>query len=242
MWKDTNFGAQIAELNKAGLNPGLIYGMGGAGGTTTGHGTAQPSGATAPGGTTAAEMGMGLQMGLMAAQKRLIEAQASNLEADTKNKPLVGENIQADTALKEIGWNIQAIEEDIKGSTANAAKAIIIHNARTTFEQMEQAVTQNKITQATAQTAIDKAAAELAGIYAKNELTRAQEEATKKGNEKTAQEIELIKQEVATFKTTLQFEQWAEKKRLELMNKGINMAVIASTLGAILNFAKPGKK
>ena len=32
MWKDTNYSAQVEQLKKAGLNPGLLYGMSGGGG------------------------------------------------------------------------------------------------------------------------------------------------------------------------------------------------------------------
>ena len=36
MWNKTNYGAQMKHLQAAGLNPGLIYGMKGGGGVTTG--------------------------------------------------------------------------------------------------------------------------------------------------------------------------------------------------------------
>ena len=36
MWKDTSYPAQMEMMKAAGLNPGLMYGMGGGGGTTTG--------------------------------------------------------------------------------------------------------------------------------------------------------------------------------------------------------------
>lgn len=32
MWKNTNYSAQVAEMNKANINPGLLYGMSGGGG------------------------------------------------------------------------------------------------------------------------------------------------------------------------------------------------------------------
>lgn len=93
MWKDTNYAPQMKELEKAGLNPGLIYGMGGAGGATTGNpGGAGVSGASAP-------MGGGEIMGMMMnkAQIDLIKAQTENIKADTTNKPLTGKNIEAST-------------------------------------------------------------------------------------------------------------------------------------------------
>jgi len=47
MWKNTSYGAQMEQLKKAGLNPALIYGMGGGGGQTTGNSSSSVSGATA---------------------------------------------------------------------------------------------------------------------------------------------------------------------------------------------------
>ena len=48
MWEDTNFAAQVEEMKKAGLSVGLMYGKGGAGGTTTGAGAAGVSAPQAP--------------------------------------------------------------------------------------------------------------------------------------------------------------------------------------------------
>jgi len=41
MWLKTNYGAQVDQLKQAGLNPGLMYGMSGGGGVTTGSQTGQ---------------------------------------------------------------------------------------------------------------------------------------------------------------------------------------------------------
>src|SRR5690606_28292737 len=38
-WRETNYAEQAKELDKAGLNPGLLYGMGGAGGGTVASGS-----------------------------------------------------------------------------------------------------------------------------------------------------------------------------------------------------------
>lgn len=78
MWRATSYPAQVEQLIKAGLNPGLLYGMSGGGSTTTG--TAQQGNAQA-----APQMGgiMGMQMG---AQMGLLKAQAENIKADTELK------------------------------------------------------------------------------------------------------------------------------------------------------------
>ena len=56
MWKDTNFGAQRAEMEDAGLSVGLMYGGSGAGSTSTAGGQA-----TQPSGPTSNPIGMALQ-------------------------------------------------------------------------------------------------------------------------------------------------------------------------------------
>lgn len=81
MWDKTNYDAQTKQMQKAGLNVGLMYGGGGAGGGTTAN-TGQAgsvSGASATDPTSAS--GMGMQMG---AQLALIKAQKDNLDANTE--------------------------------------------------------------------------------------------------------------------------------------------------------------
>ena len=48
MWEDTNYSAQKEQMRKAGLNPALMYGMGGGGGTTVGGGGGAVSAGEAP--------------------------------------------------------------------------------------------------------------------------------------------------------------------------------------------------
>lgn len=82
MWNKTNYGAQKNHMLEAGLNPALMYGMSGGGGTTTGS----QSGGSAQGGNASAPMDIGnaLQMGLMKSQIELAKSQAvkNTAEAD----------------------------------------------------------------------------------------------------------------------------------------------------------------
>jgi hypothetical protein len=134
-WKDTNYGPQVEEMRKAGLNPALLYGMSGGGGATTGGaqgGSAASGNAPAPQ-QMPMDMASMMQMSLIGAQKALMEAQANktNVEAD-KLKGADTENVQANTALtnmklaneqiqKEIGT--KTLEQVIDGIKANADKA-----------------------------------------------------------------------------------------------------------------------
>lgn len=128
LWEDTNYSAQVGQMQKAGINPGLLYGMGGGGGATTNLATGSAQGATAQ------NNGMGMIQG---AQLDLLKAQKDNIEADTENKkasagetiaktPTHAKNIEkTDSEIQEIatkiGVNIETakkILQDVKQSQA----------------------------------------------------------------------------------------------------------------------------
>lgn len=73
-WLKTNYEAQKGQMKKAGLNPGLMYGMGGGGGGQSASG-AMPE--------AASNRGMDIAQN---AQLALMKAQKENIEADTENK------------------------------------------------------------------------------------------------------------------------------------------------------------
>lgn len=75
-WRQTSYPAQVKMMMEAGLNPGLMYGSAGAGGTTSAG-----SGGSAPGG--AVQQGNPMEMGLIN-QSRLANAQVENVEAQTR--------------------------------------------------------------------------------------------------------------------------------------------------------------
>lgn len=87
MWKNTSWGPQMELLKKAGLNPGLIYGMSGGGGQTTGSASGNVSaGSTSQNpGEAQAAMAMGMQMAQMAAQTELIKSQTKKTETEAEN-------------------------------------------------------------------------------------------------------------------------------------------------------------
>lgn len=86
MWLKTNYPAQVEQMEKAGLNPALMYGMGaGSGGTVSGaqgQGTSQPTDRSVEMKMRGQEMG--LQLANLASQIKLNESQANknNAEAD----------------------------------------------------------------------------------------------------------------------------------------------------------------
>lgn len=100
MWEKTGYGAQMKQLKDAGLNPGLLYGMGGGGGQSTGNASASVTGGQAAQGSgneVETMMGMGIQA---ATQLQLLKAQKENIEADTELKRENKTNVAQDTQVK----------------------------------------------------------------------------------------------------------------------------------------------
>lgn len=85
--------AMVQQLKKAGLNPALMYSMGGAGG----HVSSAPQGGASSG------SGAGNQLGLqnLFSVDPLTMAQIENINADTDKKKEEVKNTQQDTALKK---------------------------------------------------------------------------------------------------------------------------------------------
>ena len=87
MWKETNYPAQMKMLKEAGLNPGLLYGMSGGGGTTTGsQGGGSASGGSASGGSAPPypqmDIGNIVQGAKTAAEIALLKAQENKTNAE----------------------------------------------------------------------------------------------------------------------------------------------------------------
>lgn len=106
MWKDTNFSAQIEEMKKANLSPGLVYGMNGAGGATTGS----VGGSASKADTQAIDLQSIASLGLMKAQKELIEAQTEKTEAEA-TKTLGVDTTEKEIANRRNQINLEIAEE-----------------------------------------------------------------------------------------------------------------------------------
>lgn len=82
-WEKTNYPAQVAMMQQAGLNPGLLYSKGGTGGTTGGQ-----TGGSATGGQAPRAMPMNiasiLEMKNLAAQEELIKAETRLKDAEAR--------------------------------------------------------------------------------------------------------------------------------------------------------------
>ena len=94
MWKDTNYPAQMEMMKEAGLNPALMYGQGGAGGSTTGS----QGGGSAGGGQAQQGQPMELQAALSAAS---LASQIAMQKAQTKKTAEEAKSIELDNVTKE---------------------------------------------------------------------------------------------------------------------------------------------
>ena len=112
MFQATGYGAKVKQLKEAGLNPALIYGMGGAGGGTTGNISApQVSQGSAPNVAAAtanktASVGMALQLAKLQSEIKVNEPIANVNQAEASKKS----GVDTQKATEEIA-NLQSSRE-----------------------------------------------------------------------------------------------------------------------------------
>lgn len=188
MWKDTSYGAQKEQMEKAGLNPALMYGMSGGGGTTTG------SGATSSGGAAQAPSGGGeimgmLQMRAQEAQIELMKAQAKKTEVEANKIEGVDtklgetqiasltqgiENAKAVERMTEVETMLKEMEAEMVGQTMENNIAKIGLEMQIVNKQFEMMTRNNWIDENTKFEKINIVRGELAGILIDNKLKESQ--------------------------------------------------------------------
>jgi len=225
MWNATNYPAQMQQLEKAGLNPSLMYAKGGPGGVT-GTPAANVQGQQAQGG----QQMMGQAMGIMS-QNALIESQRKNIDADTALKtsqiPVQGAtvpklNAETQSILQGIknqkaqefltnaqSWS-QQFDNMIKGKTQDDILRTITAQMDNWEEQAKQMNLKTTQEQATLYTKIDTIKQQLIGTILDNELTKAT-------IGKTTQEIQVMKNDIQQKWTDLaQRNRGLDQKDIEL--------------------------
>ncbi|AXH76222.1 MAG: DNA pilot protein [Microviridae sp.] len=219
-WEKTNYPAQMEMLKKAGLNASLLYSKGGVGGSTGGQGGGSASGGSASSGQAEQARPMNisniLQMRMMEAQAKALEADARDKTADAvikeggKGKPTaeIG-NINADTEKK--GAERRLAEENIitqrliQNKTAEEVREIGLRN-KWTQETWNEATTQMK--QKTALQAVEiglndakikMTTAEIEGISVR--LAQEAERLMQTGRALDQKDLEIA---IQTFKTEME--------------------------------------
>jgi hypothetical protein len=199
MWNYTNYENQVAHMKAAGLNPALLYGNGGGGGATATGGTAMPgqgSPGSAPGGAGPQAIksqiiegtGMGIQLGLMNAQKRNLEADAAKKEADAAKTAGVDTEL-AKTAAK---LNEARIENTNMSTEEIAAKAKMWGDTSTMlWQQARKYASEADYNEKTMDTRIEKAGYETMGSLLGNMETIARTQFTKTQTDAIAENIAI---------------------------------------------------
>lgn len=206
MFENTGYGAQVAQMKKAGLNPGLLYGMSAGGGTTT---------ATAPGASTASgtspQASRGSEgMGIMIGQMGLLQAQEENIRANTEKTKaeanklsgvdtrLGEQNIktgEAQETLTRIDTELRRVQASVARQTINDAMQTIENAAKKGTEEIQLL----KLTQEEKTQEINKLKAEIGSIAIKNALMNAQKNNTNQDTKNKIQEILESEQRIKTM-------------------------------------------
>jgi hypothetical protein len=142
-WDETNYSAQRKQLEKAGLNAGLLYGMGGGSGGTYAQGNASGVGASsAPSGGGELMSGVGMGMGVSnmttPAQLQLMQAQSTNTDVDSvKQSGVETDLVKARIAeLKQMTTN-EKVQESILRYEKRLAEIDLNVASRTYDEKVE---------------------------------------------------------------------------------------------------------
>lgn len=245
LWELTNYKAQAEQLEKAGLNRALLYGMSGGGGQTAAANTGNVSGGSAEGqsGEALAGGGMGMQLGMMAAQQELIKAQAENLKADTENKRGV-ERSEGEARIESIGQGISnaiiqgrimKLEEQMKGVETEIAQGTkeekiqtITHIATKLAAEVTMAEAQNMIDQATKEAKIQTIRTQAIGALLQNLMAKQNIKASQAQVRKWAVDI------AQGWENLSQRGQEIQIRKFEAEIKA-NYPGIGNTLGRLLN-------
>lgn len=218
LWDKTNYSAQKEHMKKAGLNPALMYGMGGGGGATAAAASGNVSGGNASGhsGEVAAMMGMGLQRELLEAQKKVLESQANlnNTEAEKKagvdtkeaetriNSLMQGiENAKAQEQMQKVETRLKEMSEFEQKATQEDRIDYIAYQTKRALTDLENAENETFINTQTKNekiTIIQQAAVE---AMLKNALLRVQKT-------KTETEINLDNKKIEEISASI-LQKWA---------------------------------
>lgn len=198
IWEKTGYGAQKKQMEEAGINPALLYGMSGGGAQTIGNATgAMP---TSPG-SKGMGIEQGIQLALLQSQIKVNESEANknNAEANATGgyrKDLAGAQtgehiartglINVDRELKDLDlwWNQKSFNDRLDYITATAEKA-------------KEEVKQAKVTTGIAQNT-EKAATETIKLKAVNQLLQ---------NLLTGEQISLAKGQQQEIQSRIQLNQ-----------------------------------
>ena len=184
----------MKHLKAAGLNPALIYGMGGGGGSTAG--SAQAAGVGNPG-TTA--VGMGLETAQLMSNIRLTNAEADKAEAEAeKTSGVDTEFTKAQTNLA----NFNAALADKKGKLTDEQLKTQKQITSKYTQEVRILMTQADIAEETKENEIQKSAQELDNMIWEGVLKTMQAELTDEQRKLVAEQREVIWYNAVSYRRT----------------------------------------
>lgn len=157
-WNDTNYPAQVRQMEKAGLNVGLMYGSAGQGGQATSQ-TPSPQGGEKL--SQSENVGMGMQVGL--------QAQRQKAEIDL---------LKAQTTKTEVeSTKIGGIDTELAGAqkrTETQRSGLVMQEAIKAAEEVVRLSRENQIGEETMQNMIKGIAYDTIGKELENQLKKKQ--------------------------------------------------------------------
>lgn len=167
--------AQVARLKEAGLNPALMYGIGGQGGATAGGGGAAVSGSQASSATDweanrIAQQGMGLQLAKLRSEIDVNKSVANANNADAEKKSGVDTEMGHTTIQKLIA---ETANEKVKNELLDIEKSIQQRNYGVLGEQLEMLARSNEIGEETKKDMIMTIRQQAIGSMLENSAKRA---------------------------------------------------------------------
>lgn len=244
----TGMPAQRRQLEKAGLNPALLYGGSGAGGGTVAMPSSSASEAGAPDMT--AMLRAGSQQGLLdqamkLAQIKNIEANTENTKEDTENKAgSERENTIADTAVKKADARIKEVAATVSETTSQEQIETIKNEMNKTYGQALQEIAAGNTADKTKQEAIEQVRANLIQKYVEIENKQANTNLTQAQTKEVNAKIDKIVKEIETM--DIRNSQEAEKIAIQKAQQEFNTSTPAqikqwtSIVTDILNATKGG--
>jgi len=213
-WDYTNYGNQVKHMENAGLNVGLMYGMGGGGGQSMGSGGGGTAASgNAPQNTGPQIMAQMLQAGMMQSEIERNRAQANDLNASADKKRGVDtENISQDTQNKITANEGIKLDNALKSGNLNTYIETATESLNNLKLKNENQVSQNKISQVEADNAVESKRLDLLGKGLENALMKTEIAGNKQATEESKQRI---------------MQKW---KELELQNKGLNQNQIKNNI------------
>lgn len=216
LWEKTNYDAQKAQMKKAGLNPALMYGMGGSGGATTAVATGHASGGSAQG--TSTQM-RGMDIASLA-QLKLLEAQENKINEEARLAKIQADKLAgADTNKTIAETRGLEIQNAFNMNTFEERQRAITTGVKQQEETLRQSQKTGEIQSATMESQITQIKAEAVGATLTNILLGEQIKNMKEDTKKKIAETLKTDQDVKNSleQLTLNWKTMGnEKRKIEL--------------------------